>query len=71
MEILWIKEILGDSYTEEIGTAISEKIQEEFISKTDFINLEAEKNSLVEKRSILEKQVQDSNKNNAIDMAIF
>ena len=32
----WLKEILGDAYTEEIDTAVSKKVGELFVSKEDF-----------------------------------
>ena len=32
----WLKNILGDAYTEEIDKQVSEAIGKDFVSKTDF-----------------------------------
>ena len=50
--LVWLKEILGDLYTDEIDSSVSKKIGENFVSKSDF----NEKNEAVKK---LEKDLKD------------
>ena len=50
--LVWLKEILGDLYTDEIDSSVSKKIGENFVSKVDF----NEKNEAVKK---LEKDLKD------------
>lgn len=50
--LIWLKEILGELYTDEIDSSISKKIGENFVSRTDF----NEKNEAVKR---LEKDVKD------------
>lgn len=53
--IEWLKEILGDSYTEEIDKKVSENIGKNFVSKGDF-------NTLNETKKTLDTQLKDANK---------
>ena len=46
----WLKEILGESYTEEIEKAVSAKIGKDFVSRSDF-------NAKNEKVKALEGQI--------------
>lgn len=46
----WLKEILGESYTEEIEKAVSTKIGKDFVSRNDF-------NAKNEKVKVLEGQI--------------
>lgn len=50
--LAWLKEILGELYTDEIDNSVSKKIGENFVSKADF----NEKNEAVKR---LEKDVKD------------
>ena len=47
--LVWLKEILGDLYTDEIDSSVSKKIGENFVSKADF----NEKNEAVKKPLII------------------
>lgn len=35
-KLTWLKEIIGDAYTEEMDAAVSKKIGELFVSREDF-----------------------------------
>lgn len=50
--LVWLKEILGDLYTDEIDSSVSKKIGESFVPKSDF----NEKNEAVKR---LEKDLKD------------
>jgi len=91
----WLKEILGDGYTQEADEKVSEKLGELFVSRTDFNAVNETKKGLEEKgktsgdrgelqkqydelqgkykaeTEALNKEISDSIKNSAIDMAIF
>ncbi len=51
----WLKEILGDSYTEEIDKSVSQKIGSLFVSKSDF-------NAKNEAKKQVEAQLEEANK---------
>lgn len=51
----WLKDILGDSYTEDIDKKISQKIGEGFVAKSDF-------NQTNETKKQLETQIADRDK---------
>ena len=51
----WLKEILGDSYTEEIDKKVSAEIGKAFVAKTDFDTKNTENKQL-------KKQVEDANR---------
>ena len=50
--LAWLKEVLGEHYTDEIDSSVSKKIGENFVSKADF----NEKNEAVKR---LEKDLKD------------
>lgn len=51
----WLKEILGDSYTEEIDKSVSQKIGSLFVSKADF-------NAKNEAKKRVDAQLEEANK---------
>lgn len=55
MKFEWLKEIIGESYTEEMDKKAAEKIGESFVSKADF-------NSVNEAKKALESQIKDRDK---------
>lgn len=55
MKLEWLKEILGDAYTEEMDAAASKKIGELFVSRSDF-------NSVNETVKTLKGQIADRDK---------
>jgi len=55
MKLEWLKEIVGESYTEEMDKQAATKIGESFVSKADF-------NTVNEAKKSLEGQIKDRDK---------
>ncbi len=54
----WLKDILGEAYTEEIDKKVSEEIGKNFVARADFNTLNAEKKTLTETVAERDKQLQ-------------
>lgn len=54
----WLKAILGDKYTDEIDKKVSEEIGKNFVARTDFNTLNAEKKSLTDSLKDRDKQLE-------------
>lgn len=53
----WLKTILGESYNEEIDKKVSAEIGKNFVTKTDFNAVNAEKKTLTEQVAERDKQI--------------
>ena len=53
----WLKEVLGDVYTEEIDKKVSERIGKGFVSRSDFNEANEEKRTLKEQVAERDKQI--------------
>lgn len=58
----WLKEILGDNYTEEIDKAVSKEIGKLFVSRSDFNEVNNEKKRLKEQISERDNQLNELKK---------
>ena len=58
MALEWLKDILGDSYTEEIDKKVSDEIGKNFVSRADFNNLNTEKKTLADTVKERDKQLE-------------
>lgn len=91
----WLKEILGESYTDEADKKVADKLGELFVTKADFNAVNEKKMELEEKPNnfgdnsqlqkqydelkskykteteSLKKEIDDTVKNSAVDMAIY
>ncbi len=56
----WLKEILGDTYTEDIDKKVSEEIGKQFVSRTDFNTLNETKKTLENTVDTLKQQNGDN-----------
>lgn len=53
----WLKTILGDSYNEDVDKKVSAEIGKNFVTKTDFNAVNAEKKTLTEQVAERDKQI--------------
>lgn len=58
----WLKTILGDAYTEEIDKKVSEEIGKNFVARSDFNTLNAEKKSLADTVKERDNQLEELKK---------
>lgn len=54
----WLKTILGESYTEEIDKKVSEEVGKNFVARSDFNTLNAEKKALADTVKDRDKQLE-------------
>ncbi len=54
----WLKEILGDAYSEDVDKKVSDKIGKNFVSRTDFNEVNEEKRTLKEQVTERDKQIE-------------
>ena len=57
-KLTWLKEIIGDAYTDEMDTAVSKKIGELFVSREDFNTVNTAKKTLEDTVSDRDKQLE-------------
>lgn len=55
----WLKEILGDAYTDDIGTKVSKAVGERFVSRADFNTLNETKKTLTKQISERDNQLEE------------
>ena len=58
----WLKEILGDSYTDEIAEAVKKKIGEDFVARDDFNDVNEKKKELKEQLDQRDAQLEELKK---------
>ncbi len=55
----WLKTILGDAYTEETDKKVSEEIGKNFVARSDFNTLNAEKKNLADAVKERDRQLEE------------
>ena len=66
----WLKEILGDAYTEEIDNKVSEKLAADYAPKSELMNSAAAVQAAAEARQAAEKAAEIARFDNKVDVAI-
>lgn len=66
----WLKEILGDAYTEDIDTKVSAKLAADYAPKSELLAAQTAQQTAAEARQAAEKAAEDARFDSKVDIAI-
>lgn len=66
----WLKEILGDAYTEEIDNKVSEKLTADYAPKSELLAAQTAQQTAAEAQQAAEKAAEEARFDSKVDVAI-